>query len=310
MSDPAPVPPPDGPVPAATPAPAGHVGPGIASVRGDIRGLRFLLYACTALVIVLVLVVGVAIVSLRTQVDDLRAQVAAAAQPVAIPPDVASAPTMAPSAAPTPQATGAAQLGAAADLTGVDLPDGADTTGAIVIGDPDATTVVETFIDFQCPFCQRWESMYGTALMQKALEPGSGIQVRQYNLAFLGETSPTLTPAGASARAASAAACVVDHDGPQVFAAFSRSLFETADPSEPPGQFTAEVLSALATKAGASADSLACIADETFVPFVAATTTSGFARGVTGTPTVVIDGKTIGNAFTDPAVANLVPQVS
>ena len=41
------------------------------------------------------------------------------------------------------------------------------------------------------------------------------------------------------------------------------------------------------------------------MPFVAATTKAGFARGVTGTPTVVVDGVTVGNAFTDPAVSGL-----
>lgn len=280
----------------------GHVGPGIASVRADIRGVRFLLYACTALVIVLLLAVVVAMVALRAQVDDLRAQVASAAAPAVVAP--AAVPT------PAPTATGTVQLGAAADLQGVELPAGADATGAIVIGDPDAATVVETYVDYQCPFCQQFESMHGSALMQRALEPGSGIQVKQYTLAFLGETNADLTPAGASARAASAAACVVDHDGPAAFVDFSRALFESADPTEPPGQFTAEALTALAEKVGASADSLACITDETFVPFVAATTAAGFARGVTGTPTVVVDGVTVGNAFTDPAVTALVPQAS
>lgn len=299
---------PDGPVPAPAastgPTPsASYAGPGIASVRGDIRGLRYLLYACTALLLLVVLSLGAAVISTRAQVDDLRAQVAAAqaVQPAA-PESVATPAAPAPAA---PSAAAVPQLGAATALTGVDLPSGADETGAILVGDPNATTVVETYIDYQCPYCQRWESMFGTALMQRALQPGSGLLVKQHNLAFLGETSADLTPAGASARAASAAACVVDHDGPAVFAAFSRALFEKADPTEPPGQFTEKVLSDLATTAGASQASLSCISDEQYVPFVAATTKAGFARGVGGTPTVVVDGVTVGNAFTDPAVTGL-----
>jgi protein-disulfide isomerase len=195
-------------------------------------------------------------------------------------------------------------------LQGVQRPNGTDEGGAVLVGDSDATTVVETFVDYQCPFCQRWEAMFGTALMDRALQPGSGLLVKQHNLAFLKETSATLTPAGASARAANAAACVVDHDGAAKFAKFSRSLFEVADPAEPPGQFTAEILVELATRAGVSAQTLTCIEEEQFVPFVAATTQAGFARGVTGTPTVVVNGATVNNAFSDPAVTGLVQAAS
>jgi protein-disulfide isomerase len=143
------------------------------------------------------------------------------------------------------------------------------------------------------------------ALVDKAMQPGSDLLVKQYNLAFLGETSPTLSPAGASARAASAAACVLDIDGVDAFVAFNRAVFASADPSEPPGQFTAEALSGLASSAGASAETLACIQAEQNVPFVAATTKAGFERGVGGTPTVVVNGETVENPFTDATVAQL-----
>jgi protein-disulfide isomerase len=211
-----------------------------------------------------------------------------------------------PTAQPTPEATGVAQLGPAPELAATTtMPAGADPTGAILIGNPDASDVVEVYIDYQCPFCQRWEATVGRALVEKAMQPGSDLLIKQYNLAFLGEKSADLTPAGASARAASAAACVVNHDDIDTFVTFSRSLFEAADPSEPPGQFTAPVLTDLAQRAGASADSVACIKAEENVPFVSATTKAGFSRGVGGTPTVVVNGTTIGNAFTDPMVIDL-----
>ena len=185
------------------------------------------------------------------------------------------------------------------------MPAGVDSTGAVLIGDPEAANVVEVYIDYQCPFCQRWEEGIGTPLAAKALQPGSDLLVKQYNLAFLGESSPTLTPAGASARAASAAACVVNHDGVDTFVDFSQAVFAAADPSEPPTQFSAEALTELATAAGASPDALACIEAEGNVPFVAATTKAGFGRGVGGTPTVIVNGQTLGNPFTDPAIEQL-----
>ena len=199
------------------------------------------------------------------------------------------------------QEPAATQLGAASDLeAGVAMPAGVDSTGAVLIGDPDAANVVEVYVDYQCPFCQRWEEGIGTPLAAKALQPGSDLLIKQYNLAFLGESSPTLTPAGASARAASAAACVVNHDGVETFVDFSQAVFAAADPAEPPTQFTAEALTELATAAGASAESIACIEAEGNVPFVAATTKAGFGRGVGGTPTVIVNGQTLGQPVHGP----------
>jgi protein-disulfide isomerase len=287
-----------------SPQPMAAASPGMAGLRGQVRTLRYLLVACLVLLVVLVAGLGVVLGSTRAQLDDLGAQVAAlggaSAAAAAESPAQPQAQTQ-----PTPSAAGVAQLGPAAELTGVSLPTGSDATGAILIGNPDAANVVEVYIDYQCPFCQRWEATVGRALVDRATQPGSDLLIKQYDLAFLGEKSVELTPAGASARAASAAACVVDSDGIDTFVTFSRSLFETADPTEPPGQFTAEVLVALARKAGASDEAVACIEGEKNVPYVSATTKAGFKRGVGGTPTVVVNGTTIGNAFTDPVVLGL-----
>jgi protein-disulfide isomerase len=281
----------------------------MASLRGQVRTVRYLVLACLGLLVVLAVGLGVALASSRAQLDDLSAQVSSLSQQAAAQP-----------AAPQPSgeqsgeqqsggqqaAAAVTQLGAATELAGdVPLPAGVDATGAVLIGDPEAANVVEVYIDYQCPYCQRWEEGIGAPLAAKALQPGSDLLVKQYNLAFLGETSPTLTPAGASARAASAAACVLNHDGVETFVPFSQAVFAAADPSEPPTQFSAAALTELAGGAGASAESIACIEGEANVPFVAATTQAGFGRGVGGTPTVIVNGQTLGNPFTDPALAQL-----
>ena len=275
----------------------GQANPGMASLRSAVTTVRALTIASLALLVIVAggLVVGVA--SLRAQVDALGQQVteltAAAAQ--------AAAPAAAAGPAPEPAAEqGTPQLGAAGDLPeGVSLPAGVDSTGAILIGDPAASDVVEVYIDYQCPFCQRWEQEVGGALVERALQPGSGLLVKQYNLAFLGETTPELQPAGASARAASAAACVLHEDGVDVFVRFNAAVFAAADPAEPPTQFMADALTTLAQDAGASDASIACIQAEERVPFVATTTQGGFGRGVGGTPTVIVNGRTLDNPFTD-----------
>ncbi len=278
---------------------SGHANPGMASLRSAVSSVRALTIASLALLVIVAggLVVGVA--SLRAQVDALGQQVteltAAAAQAAVAPAPAAAAP--APEQAAEPQTP---QLGAAGELPdGVSVPPGFDTTGAVLIGDPAATDVVEVYVDYQCPFCQRWEQEVGAALVDRALQPGSGLLVKQYNLAFLQETSPDLQPAGASARAASAAACVLEEDGVEVFATFNTAVFAAADPSEPPTQFMADALSTLARDSGASDAAIACIEAEEHVPFVATSTQSGFGRGVGGTPTVIVNGRTLDNPFTD-----------
>jgi protein-disulfide isomerase len=287
---------------APTASAAAYASPGVASLRSQVRAVRYLVLACLALLVVLAVGLGVALAGSRAQLDDLSAQVSALSEQAAAA-AVTPSGEQRPSAEQEPVAT---QLGAASDLeAGVPMPDGVDPTGAVLIGDPDAANVVEVYIDYQCPFCQRWEEGIGTPLATKALQPGSDLLIKQYNLAFLGETSPTLTPAGASARAASAAACVVNHDGVETFVDFSQAVFAAADPSEPPSQFTAAALTELASAAGASADSITCIEGEDNVPFVAATTKAGFGRGVGGTPTVIVNGQTLANPFTDPALEQL-----
>jgi len=262
--------------------------------------------AVISLVLVLVLAAGVAIgvIALRGQISDLSAQVSelsdqqvagesAAAQPVPQPTEQA------------PQSQ-VAQLPAAPALPdAVPLPEGVEIDGAIAIGDPNASNVVEVYVDYQCPFCQRWEQEFGTVLTARALQPDSDLLIKQYNLAFLGESSPTLDPPGASARAASAAACVLEGEGPDGFTAFNAAVFAQPDSGNPATQFATESLTAIASGLGASNETIACIDETRHVPFIAASTQSGFGRGVQGTPTVIVNGRTVENSFADNELIGL-----
>ncbi len=277
-----------------TAATAGQANPGMASLRSAVSTVRVLVIASLALLLVLTAGVVVGIASLRSQVDALQSQVAALAEaPVAA----------APAAAPAEGAAGAdepaepAQLGPASELSGdVVLPAGVDSTGAVLIGDPESANVVEVYVDYQCPYCQRWEQEIGNALAARALTPDSGVLIKQYNLAFLGEESPNLDPPGASARAASAAACVLEGDGAETFVAFNTALFGSPDPAS---QFVVEALASLARDVGASRGTIACIKENRHVPYVATSTQTGFGRGVGGTPTVLVNGRTLANPFED-----------
>ncbi len=285
----------------------GSANPGMASLRSQVSVVRYLVIASIAMLVVIAVALGVALTSTKAQLDDLSAQVSALSDQAAQQQATSQQPqAQQPQAQEQTQQQGTPQLGASPELVAdVVTPAGADRTGAILIGDADAADVVEVYVDYQCPFCQKWEAEIGSVLAERAQQPGSGLLVKQYNLAFLGEASPDLSPAGASARAASAAACVLESDGVPAFTAFNALVFQAADPSEPPSQFSAEQLTTLAGQAGASAAAAECIAAETHVPFVAATTQAGFGRGVGGTPTVLVNGRTVDNPFTDTELLTL-----
>ncbi|HEV8025222.1 MAG TPA: thioredoxin domain-containing protein [Candidatus Nanopelagicales bacterium] len=285
-------------------APAPQTVPGMAGVRMAISSVRAI--AVISLVLVLVLTAGVVIgiVAVRGQISDLSAQVSELSeQQVAQEAAVAQ-----PAPQPTEQAqqSQAAQLPAAPELPdAVPLPEGVEVDGSIAIGDPNASNVVEVYVDYQCPYCQRWELEIGTVLAERALQPDSDLLIKQYNLAFLGEQSATLDPPGPSARAASAAACVLEGEGPEGFTAFNAEVFSQPDSSEPATQFATELLTGIASELGASSETVACIDEGRHIPFVAASTQNGFGRGVQGTPTVIVNGRTVENSFADNELIGL-----
>jgi protein-disulfide isomerase len=277
---------------------------GLGRIKRDVTTARVLAIIGLALVVVVAVWSVVGIVSLSSQVSALSAKVdslsARSGAPAAPSP---GAPASGDRPAQTPQAGGAVP---SAPLIGdVAAPTGADASGAIVIGDPEASTIVEVYADYQCPYCQRWESEIGAALSERALQPGSGIAVLQYNMAFLGESSRQLESPGASARAANAAACVLEFDGIGAFVDFNASAFGAPGGSGQSTRFDTASLLGLASQSGAGDRAFACIEDGRFIPFVAATTQGSFARGVTGTPTVLIDGVPLQDPFGDPRLRTL-----
>ena len=72
--------------PTAPAAPAaGFASPGMASLRGQVRTVRYLVLACLGLLVVLAVGLGVALASSRAQLDDLSAQVSSLSQQAAAP---------------------------------------------------------------------------------------------------------------------------------------------------------------------------------------------------------------------------------
>ncbi|TLM80662.1 disulfide bond formation protein DsbA [Pseudarthrobacter sp. NamE2] len=140
---------------------------------------------------------------------------------------------------------------------------------------------VVAYIDFICPVCKRFEDTYNDALTGLRNEGKISLEYRP--LGFLDRMSST----NYSSRAANAAACVADQ-APDKYAAYIDLLF-TNQPAEGGAGLSDDRLKSLASEIGADINS--CVDDKTFRPYVKYSTQLASNIGVTGTPTVFIDGK-------------------
>ncbi|GAC1479578.1 MAG: hypothetical protein NVS1B16_10500 [Pseudarthrobacter sp.] len=141
---------------------------------------------------------------------------------------------------------------------------------------------VVLYIDFICPVCKNFEAQYNEQLT--SLRNEGKITVEYRALGFLDSRSST----NYSSRAANAAACVVN-ESPEKYAEFVDALF-AKQPAEGSAGLSDTELKKMATDIGAKPiDS--CVDDKTYRPFVKFTTKQAAAIGVTGTPTVFVDGQ-------------------
>jgi protein-disulfide isomerase len=140
---------------------------------------------------------------------------------------------------------------------------------------------VIAYIDFICPVCLRFENTYNEALTTLRNEGKISMEYRP--LGFLDRQSST----NYSSRSANAAACVADK-APEKYADYVNILFAN-QPAEGGAGLSDDKLKSLASEVGADINS--CVDDKTFRPYVKYSTGLAENSGITGTPTVFIDGK-------------------
>lgn len=161
-------------------------------------------------------------------------------------------------------------------VTGADISDDASDTGSPV--------EVIVYEDFQCPYCRALEESSGDFL-EDAMEDGD-ITVEYRTVSFLDKASENEY----SSRAANAALCVFDAAGPGGFYEFHEELFEN-QPEEGSAGPEDDQLVAYASDAGADVDK--CITEQAMADQVAKSTDSMADEGVSGTPTVFVDGEQV-----------------
>ena len=141
---------------------------------------------------------------------------------------------------------------------------------------------VVLYVDFICPVCKNFEAQYNEQLT--TLRNEGKISVEYRPLGFLDSRSTT----NYSSRAANAAACVVN-ESPEKYADFVNALFDK-QPAEGGAGLSDDELKKMATEVGAKSIDT-CIDEKTYRPWVKYATQEASTIGVTGTPTVMVDGK-------------------
>ncbi|HET7349896.1 MAG TPA: DsbA family protein [Marmoricola sp.] len=172
--------------------------------------------------------------------------------------------------------------------------------GAIPVGEADAPVTVEIFFDYMCPACGAFESANGEEL-DRLVEDGT-VRVELRPISFLDRTS---NGTEYSTRTANAIATAVD-GAPEQAWAFHRSLY-AAQPEEGTDGLDDERIAEIAQEAGVPADVVDRFGDRTYEGWVASVTQEAFDSGVTGTPTVMIDGEEFdGDLFTEGPLAQAI----
>jgi protein-disulfide isomerase len=140
---------------------------------------------------------------------------------------------------------------------------------------------VDAYIDFQCPFCRAFELSSGDALRAMAAE--GLITLVFHPMDFLDQASTNHY----SSRAASASGCASDAGR---FSPYAQALFATQPPEGGPG-LTDEQLVELGVAVGLIDPAFVrCVPQHTYVPWADSVTQRALARGVSATPTTLVQG--------------------
>lgn len=177
--------------------------------------------------------------------------------------------------------------------TDVAIPRGG-TSNAILVGQPDAPVTVDIYLDFQCPICKAFEAQAGSSLQQ--LVKDGTIRIAYHPVAYLDRLS---SGTRYSSRSSSASGCAADVDA---FEAFKDALFAQQPPENGTG-LTDDELVQIGAQAGADSPGFAsCVRTEKYADWTASLTDAASAAGVNGTPTILVNGQTVGPSGQVPTV--------
>jgi protein-disulfide isomerase len=163
------------------------------------------------------------------------------------------------------------------------VPATATANGAISVGNANAPVKLEVYLDYMCPFCGRFERTNGAEL-DRLVTDGT-VQLHIYPLSFLDRTS---SGTRYSTRAANAIATVADRMPDKVLE-FNKALY-AGQPAEGSSGLSDEEIAALAAKSRVPPEVISLFHEGIFETWIAKFTDAAFRTGISGTPTVKING--------------------
>ncbi len=162
-----------------------------------------------------------------------------------------------------------------------------DAGGQPPSGDPVKVVLYE---DFQCPVCQAFEQANG-AFLDEAVKNGD-VTLEYRIITFLDRTSPNEY----SSRAGSAALCAFDTGGGEAFQKTLELLYANQPPEGSAGPEDPALVDTLKQVGVTGAAAESCVLKGKFIPWLEEATNASRDAKVTGTPTVLIDGKKVTGA--------------
>ena len=160
---------------------------------------------------------------------------------------------------------------------------GGSKSGLVAAGN--GPVKVEVYFDFLCPFCKQFEATV-TPTLDQMVSAGK-ITLIWHPLGFLDSHSK---PTGYSTHSAASAGCASDA---AKLKAYGEALFAAQPPEGGPGLSDDQLID-IAGNAGIINPAFAsCVRDAKYAPWVAQLTNQAVERGVTATPTVLVNGKVV-----------------
>ncbi|MFC5666804.1 DsbA family protein [Kitasatospora misakiensis] len=176
----------------------------------------------------------------------------------------------------------------AAEPTALVVPANTSGTDGTVItyGKADAAHTMQVFEDFRCPVCRSFEATNGEAV-RKLVEDGT-VKVEYHLAAFLDKNL-----GGKGSRTALAAIGAAVNEGADKFKAYHDVLYANQPDEREDGFGDVNHLLELADKVpGLKSDAFVkAVTDRTYAPWAKKVADAFNDSGVTGTPTVKVDGK-------------------
>ncbi|MBM7515913.1 DsbA family protein [Nocardioides nitrophenolicus] len=173
----------------------------------------------------------------------------------------------------------------------------------VTIGSADAPHSVVIYEDFLCPYCGELERATRKDLEQLAADGKVQVEYRPFDLLSRIGDYPI--------RATSAFAVVLEKSGPEVAKKFHDLLYENQPSEKDPGAVTNDDLVKFAVEAGATeGDVRADIENVAQKAWVDKATKEAADSGVTGTPTILLDGEVFQSGRTiDEMASNLISEL-